>query len=622
LKKIIPAPLIRFFKLIALVVMLVGFQNCSSYSFLATPTAAVSESSGGGNGEPYDTKPDLGQYYRLVPEEKCADTYREPDKITVDSTGNSFSQLTKSCSKVSTVLQLQSIEFAPYNKTLLGYDGGIFARLDLSPKLYAKTYPLVEAWCRSDGAGAQGRDVVISLNHDAPDSPVTTVYEGAIKNNKIQATATSPIATKRSVSIGKVVYANSEYRVEVALDINKAGNTGKFAAHLIGQVNSSKVDQVMNCRMGGYFDLQRHYAPVPFRILGLTSNFDSRADSYLDSLAGALMNWTRLPEAAEFSLDINRADDGSSLCSLRGIAASSVSQSLATCPFQSGVSYKATMQDTTGYARIDNAANQPFAFDVAAMPCPANFVPVPQLAGYTSKDFCVAKFEMRNSGGNPVSDSAGLPWTNINRLDSISACQSLGAKYDLISIAEWQSIARNIEGVSRNWSLGAIGSVSGISRGHSNNTPALILAAPASDDLACDGTNELCDESTWSSQKRTHTLSNGEVIWDLAGNVREWQMDHLTSLFGPSNFISQITDSASFTNNPKTTFGPSGDYSNLNSDPFGGLGYAVIDAETGSSYRGGGYYDGVKSGIFAIDFSADGTMPSPEVGFRCVFHPN
>ena len=49
---------------------------------------------------------------------------------------------------------------------------------------------------------------------------------------------------------------------------------------------------------------------------------------------------------------------------------------------------------------------------------------------------------------------------------------------------------------------------------------------PVSDDnKGCHGTEQTCDGRTWNKQRRTHTLSNGEVIWDVSGNAWEWVKD-------------------------------------------------------------------------------------------------
>ncbi|PIZ61808.1 hypothetical protein COY17_03555, partial [Candidatus Saccharibacteria bacterium CG_4_10_14_0_2_um_filter_52_9] len=54
---------------------------------------------------------------------------------------------------------------------------------------------------------------------------------------------------------------------------------------------------------------------------------------------------------------------------------------------------------------------------------------------------------------------------------------------------------------------------------------AQVLAASATDSEACYGTvtagvNDVC--GTAGTQKRTLTLSNGSVIWDIGGNVWQW----------------------------------------------------------------------------------------------------
>jgi len=101
--------------------------------------------------------------------------------------------------------------------------------------------------------------------------------------------------------------------------------------------------------------------------------------------------------------------------------------------------------------------------------CPANFVAVPSLQDYTTNSFCVMKYEAKNDGsGNAISQAASLPYTSINRDNSITKCTDIGSGYDLITNDEWQSIARNIELVGSNWANGSVGGTEGLSTGHSD----------------------------------------------------------------------------------------------------------------------------------------------------------
>ena len=157
--------------------------------------------------------------------------------------------------------------------------------------------------------------------------------------------------------------------------------------------------------------------------------------------------------------------------------------------------------------------------------CPDNFVMVPPLKNYTDESFCMAKYEMKNSGSDTaISQADGTPYINISRDESINKCQAMGSGYDLITNDEWQTIARNIELVKSNWKNQRIGK-STLNTGHHSSdavTTATPMAANSNDNQACFGTPKDCDSSTWNIYKRTHNLSNGEVVWDMSGNVSEW----------------------------------------------------------------------------------------------------
>jgi formylglycine-generating enzyme required for sulfatase activity len=166
--------------------------------------------------------------------------------------------------------------------------------------------------------------------------------------------------------------------------------------------------------------------------------------------------------------------------------------------------------------------------------------------------FCVAKYEMKadkdgdgigdlvsdypamtgtyntwyfseDSNITLVSTPEGSPIAKIKQTEAIAACESIGGH--LITNNEWMTIVRNIELVPSNWSSGVVGD-GYLPRGNSSSSSAM------------DGFNEL---SGWT--KRTLTLTNGEVIWDLVGNVWEWTNDSILQKDQPDGF-NDVDDSS------------------------------------------------------------------------------
>lgn len=142
--------------------------------------------------------------------------------------------------------------------------------------------------------------------------------------------------------------------------------------------------------------------------------------------------------------------------------------------------------------------------------CPSGYVRVSANTDHgINNDFCVMAYEAKDDGGaNPISQANNTPWVSISANNAITKCQSLGAKYDLISNPEWMTIAREIEGISSNWSGASIGSGC-ISRGNHNGS-------------TCGYNNAAIDFGTSRNSLASLALLSGEVIWDFSGNVYEW----------------------------------------------------------------------------------------------------
>lgn len=150
---------------------------------------------------------------------------------------------------------------------------------------------------------------------------------------------------------------------------------------------------------------------------------------------------------------------------------------------------------------------------IAAPPpaaCPPDWVAVPSMvipADYSNRTitvpaFCVMKYAASQSGSAAVSSVDGMPWTNITWYAAQSACAADGGH--ILRESEWMAIAHNLTNVGANWSGGFVDS-GDIKGGLQNNADA--TPHPASGMFA-DG--------------RIRTLSTGEAIWDIGGNIWHW----------------------------------------------------------------------------------------------------
>lgn len=257
--------------------------------------------------------------------------------------------------------------------------------------------------------------------------------------------------------------------------------------------------------------------------------------------------------------------------------------------------------------------------------CPVNYIPVTKDSNVgTTADFCVAIYEMKCGNtnglgctGSPLSQPANQPWVNITQANAKSACAGLGTQYHLITNSEWMTIARSIEVTASNWSSGAVSS-GALNRGHSDSTPGNTL--PITDtNNPCSDTGDTCSTSVFHDQRRTHTLANGQTIWDFAGNVKEF-VDWIvvTNRAGSQSAayeeINLATPTAAM---PANSF-QSNDTALREANGMGSL-WRDAQGVNGYAARGGYYTNGTRSGIYHLDFEPSSTYTNAAVGFRCAY---
>ncbi|MGA1047814.1 MAG: type II secretion system protein [Minisyncoccia bacterium] len=253
--------------------------------------------------------------------------------------------------------------------------------------------------------------------------------------------------------------------------------------------------------------------------------------------------------------------------------------------------------------------------------CPSGYIAVPGNSMYGTSEFCVMKYEAKTGSSTvpATTQAAGAPQAVITQPNAITACSLNGSGYGLISNAEWMTLARNIEAQLSNWTIGTAASTAigtgALYRGHSDGFTdwggAYALAAGPDND----GYKET-GNSGFSFERRTHTLSNGEIIWDLSGNVSEWTNDTIMGVNKPTGGFEYPTIN-NYGNLNYDLISPS----NNTWDSDQAMGRYFEGELTGGPFafvRGGTWGNGAAAGIFALFMYNAPSAIADHIGFRCV----
>lgn len=275
-----------------------------------------------------------------------------------------------------------------------------------------------------------------------------------------------------------------------------------------------------------------------------------------------------------------------------------------------------------------NASNGDLNYRVAtnSIPklCPSGFIIVPGSKTYETSDFCVMKYEARQVGTTdvPISTPDGLPWARINRNSAITNSTKVANCTDchLINEAERLTLTQNILSVASNWSGGAVGN-GYVYSGHNDSDPNNPITADSDDNNGYAHTN-----NTTGNQRRTLRLSNGEVIWDLSGNVFEWSSGDIPAnsqpgILGETGYDwkewKSVKVAGSLSPNTSPIFGtPAAVNWDSTNNGIGSLYSYTNDTEIKAYLWGGHFAFGNLAGVSMISMISPSNGWGDDVGFR------
>lgn len=274
---------------------------------------------------------------------------------------------------------------------------------------------------------------------------------------------------------------------------------------------------------------------------------------------------------------------------------------------------------------INPAYNYNYSVNQNGLKCPVNFIIVPGNSTYGTSDFCVMKYEAKQANSTtPISKASGTPWTFISQNNAITYSANVEdcTGCHLITEAEWMTLAQNVASVPSNWNSGVVGT-GFIYKGHSDDSMAGPIEASSDDSDGYYLTGN--DQFTGENQRRTLTLTNGEVIWDMAGNTYDLTSLQVTSgqqpgIIGETDFNNkqwnQVTDPGEFAINPNPAWGNPAAATWTSANGIGLLYSYVDDTYTRASLRGGWWGAINTSGVFYMGLGYGNNSANQYISFR------
>lgn len=221
------------------------------------------------------------------------------------------------------------------------------------------------------------------------------------------------------------------------------------------------------------------------------------------------------------------------------------------------------------------------------------FINVPETklpGGVIVPAFSVGQYACtQGEDGKAAVTADAAPWVRINFAEANAACEKAG--YQRITELQWLAIAWDVSQQAINWTGGEVGK-GDLFRGIRNGNYSSAQAGNV--------------EPTDKKERRWLTLSNGERICDLNGNVWQWVFDDVQG--DEVGLISKTFDKES----PSIATAP---YSSEEK----GMGWRPSAGSNWSGYalvRGGYWCSGSLAGAFRLDGGWPGGRGGG-VGFRC-----
>jgi len=299
--------------------------------------------------------------------------------------------------------------------------------------------------------------------------------------------------------------------------------------------------------------------------------------------------------------------------------------------------------------------DKPLVTSCGAKACDTYWIKVPGNSSMLVNDFCLMKYEAKQSGSIPVSNWSGTPWTVFSGNTAAARCSLLGQGYHLVRDREWIALAYNIAGNPANWFTANAGASSGsqcLFGGHMecNGAPCNALFNASSDDSQgyWNGTSNAsvslvatcpfsANEGRGYETRRTMFLQTGEAIWDLSGNVIEFTDGTIDSMACSNGTMPAPCTTSQWLEYTAITNYNSANWSRLpnsawNSNYGAGKIYVDSDCGIGNEYtpqcdaednryhafqRGGFFNYAYNAGIWSLYLGNSPTFADDGYGFRC-----